>query len=189
MLGPVRYCTGRFAGFKRPRTDVGVTQTDAVHYFDLFAHLLGQEATAVTATLRDLLGRGMDDLGFCAVEYGQVPAFVEAGYFAPDTSRDCVIVGEQETLAGDFGTSEVKVLANRHAKQGNVWNAPEGRAETYKATGPEPLSHELKLFLNACANSTAPVVDVEAGLLALRVVEAAHLSSKLGRRVLLSELV
>jgi hypothetical protein len=28
---------------------------------------------------------------------------------------------------------------------------------------------------------------VEAGVLALRVVEAAHLSSKLGRRVLLSE--
>ena len=36
-LGRVRYCTGRFAGFKRPRTDVGVTQTDAIHYFDLFA--------------------------------------------------------------------------------------------------------------------------------------------------------
>jgi len=30
-------------------------------------------------------------------------------------------------------------------------------------------------------------VDVGAGLLALRVVEAAHLSSKLGRRVFVSE--
>lgn len=187
-VGPVRYCTGRFAGFKRPRTDVGVTQTDGIHYFDLFAHLLDCEPTAVTATLRDFLGRGMDDLGFCAVEYGQVPAFVEAGYFAPGTYRDCVIVGEQETLAGDFGTAEVKVLANRHVRQGSGWNAPEGAAETHKATGPEPLSHELKLFLDACAHGTAPAVDVEAGLLALRVVEAAHHSSKLGRRILLSEL-
>ena len=187
-VGPVRYCTGRFAGFKRPRTDVGVTQTDGIHYFDLFAHLLDCEPTAVTATLRDFLGRGMDDLGFCAVEYGQVPAFVEAGYFAPGTYRDCVIVGEQETLAGDFGSTEVKVLANRHVKQGSAWNAPEGAAETHKATGPEPLSHEIKLFLDACAHGTAPAVDVGAGLLALTVVEAAHRSSKLGRRVLLSEL-
>ncbi len=178
-VGPVRYCTGRFAGFKRPRSDVGVTQTDGIHYFDLLAHLLDREPTAVTATLRDFLGRSMDDLGFCAVEYGDVPAFIEAGYFAPGTYRDCVIVGEQETLAGDFGTAEVKVLANRHVKQGNAWNAPEGAAETHKATGPEPLSHELKLFL--------PAVEVGAGLLALRVVETAHQSSKLGSRVLLSE--
>jgi predicted dehydrogenase len=184
----VRYCTGRFAGFKRPRTDVGVTQTDGIHYFDLFAHLLEREPTAVTATLRDFLGRDMDDLGFCAVEYGPVPAFVEAGYFAPGTYRDCVIVGEQETLSGDFGTAEVKVLANRHVRQGSVWNAPEGAAETHKATGPEPLSQEIKFFLDACTQRTAPAVDVDAGLLAIRVVEAAHLSSKLGRRVLLSEL-
>lgn len=187
-VGPVRYCTGRFAGFKRPRTDVGVTQTDGIHYFDLFAYLLGQEPTAVTATLRDFLGRGMDDLGVCTVEYAEIPAFVETGYFAPGTYRECVIVGEQETLAGDFGTAEVKVLANRHLRQGGAWSAPEGAAETLKAAGPEPLSHELKLFLDACVSRTSPAVDVEAGLRALRVVEAAQQSSKLGRRVLLSEL-
>src|SRR5262245_55141550 len=39
-IGAIRYVTGRFAGFKRPRTDVGVTMTDSIHYFDLFAHLL-----------------------------------------------------------------------------------------------------------------------------------------------------
>ena len=187
-VGAIRYGTGRFAGFKRPRHDVGVTQTDGIHYFDLFAYLLERNPSAVTATLRDFLGRGMDDIGFCAVEYGDVPAFVEAGYFAPGTFRDCVIVGEEETLAGDFGTGEVKVLANRHVKQGGVWNAPDGASETHKASGPEPLSHELKLFLEACAGRRAPAVDVEAGLLALEVVEAAQRSSKLGRRVELSEL-
>jgi len=127
-VGPVRHCTRRFAGFKRPRTDVGATQTDGLHYFDLFAHLLEKEPTAVTATLRDFLGHGMDDLGFCA-------------------------------------------------------------AETHKVSGPEPLSHEITLLLDACAHRMAPAVDVEAGLVALRVVEAAHQSSRVGRRVLLSEMV
>ncbi len=187
-MGAVRYGTGRFAGFKRPRTDVGATQTDGIHYFDLFAYLLQENPTAVTATLRDFLGRGMDDVGFCTVEYGRVPAFVEVGYFAPGTYRDCVIVGEEETLAGDFGTAEVKVLANRHVKHGEAWNAPDGAGETLKASGPEPLRQELTLFLDACARRTAPPVDVEAGLLALEVVEAAQRSSELGRRVSLSEL-
>jgi UDP-N-acetylglucosamine 3-dehydrogenase len=187
-LGRVRYCTGRFAGFKRPRTDVGVTQTDAIHYFDLFAHLLEREATAVTATLRDYLGRGLDDCSFTTVEYGDVPAFVEAGYFAPGTYRDCVIVGEHATLAADFGTSEVRVLANRHVETATGWQAPEGAVESFKASGSEPLRRELELFLDAVARRGRPAVDVQAGLAAMRTVEAAQRSSALGRRVTLAEL-
>lgn len=187
-LGRVRYCTGRFAGFKRPRRDVGVTHADAIHYFDLFAYLLGRPPTAVTATLRDYLGRGMDDCSFATVEYGDVPAFVEAGYFAPEASRDCVIVGEQATVAADFGTSEVRLLANRHVQGPSGWQAPEGAVEHFKVTGPEPLRHELELFLGAVARREAPAVDVDAGLVALKTVEAAQRSSVLGRWVTLAEL-
>jgi UDP-N-acetylglucosamine 3-dehydrogenase len=187
-LGAIRYATGRFAGFKRPRTDVGVTMTDAIHYFDLFGHLLGRPPVAVTATLRDYLGRGMDDCSFAAVEYGDVTAFVEAGYFAPGTYRDCVIVGERATLAADFGTAEVRVHANRHVQGAGGWQAAEGTVETLKASGPEPLRRELELFLDAAAGRGACPVDGEAGVLALQVVEAARRSSALGRRVALSEL-
>jgi len=187
-VGPVRYATGRFAGFKRPRMDVGVTQTDAIHYFDLFAHLLGTRPTAVTATLRDYLGRGMDDCSFATVEYGGVPAFIEAGYFAPGTSRDCVLVGEQATLSADFGSSQVTVHGNHHVQGPAGWQAPEGPRQTIKAAGPEPLRRELELFLAAAARGGHPPVDVEAGLVALQTVEAAQVSSRLGRRVPLAEL-
>jgi predicted dehydrogenase len=187
-LGAVRYCTGRFAGFKRPRTDVGVTMTDAIHYFDLFAYLLGQPPTAVTATLRDHLGRGMDDCSFSTVEYGGIPAFVEAGYFAPGTFRDCVIVGECLTLAADFGFSEVRVHANRHVQTPAGWQAPEGSVEAIKASGTEPLRRELELFVDAVTRGQRPAVDVEAGLQALRTVAAAERSSTLGRRVTLAEI-
>ena len=188
-LGPVRYCTGRFAGFKRPRADVGVTHTDAIHYFDLFAYLLGRAPTAVTATLRDYLGRGMDDLSFAAVEYGPVTAFIEAGYFAPGTHRDCVIVGERATIAADFGTSEVRVYANHHASGPRGWHAAEGDVEVIKAAGPEPLRRELELFLETAAGRRPVAVDVEAGMSALRTVEAAHVSSRATRRVELAEIV
>jgi len=187
-VGAVRYCTGRFAGFKRPRTDVGVTMTDALHYFDLFAHLLGAAPSAVTATLRDHLGRGLDDCSFSTVEYGPVPAFIEAGYFAPGTYRDCVIVGQSATLAADFGTSVVEAFQNRHVRGAGGWQAPEGDVETLKASGPEPLKRELELFLDAAAGRGRPAVGVDAGLLAIQTVEAAQRSSELGRRVTLDEL-
>ena len=187
-LGAIRYVTGRFAGFKRPRADVGVTMTDAIHYFDLFAHLLGHAPTAVTATMRDYLGRGMDDCAFATVEYGRVAAFVEAGYFAPGTARECVLVGERATLAADFGTSEVRRYANQHVPQGGGWHALEGAVELMKASGPEPLRQELELFLESAARRSSPAVDVDAGLVALRVVEAAQRSSELGRRVELAEI-
>jgi UDP-N-acetylglucosamine 3-dehydrogenase len=188
QAGAIRYCTGRFAGFKRPRADAGVTMTDAIHYFDLFAYLLGQAPTAVTATLRDHLGRGMDDCSFSTVEYGQVPAIIEAGYFAPGTHRDCVIVAERATAAADFGASEVRVHANRHVLTPAGWQAHEGAVETLKATGPEPLRRELELFLNAVGRRETPAVDVDAGLLALLTVEAARRSSEQGRRLTLAEL-
>jgi UDP-N-acetylglucosamine 3-dehydrogenase len=182
-LGRVRYCTGRFAGFKRPRGDVGVTQADAIHFFDLFAYLLGREATVVTAALRDHLGRGLDDCSFTTVEYGDVPAYVEASYFAPGAHRDCVIVGEQATLDADFSSGEVRLLANRHVETPSGWRALEGAVATFKASGPEPLRRELELFLDAVAQRGPAAVDVQAGLAAMRVVDAAQRSSELGQRV------
>jgi predicted dehydrogenase len=98
-------------------------------------------------------------------------------------------VGEHATLDADFGTAEVRVLANRHVETAAGWQAPEGPVETFKASGPEPLRRELELFLDAVARRTRPVVDVQAGLAAVRVVEAAQRASALGRRVTLAELV
>jgi predicted dehydrogenase len=186
-VGHVRYVTGRFAGFKRPRSDVGVTQTDAIHYFDLFADLLGRRPTAVTATLRDYLGRGLDDLSFATVEYGDVPAFVEAGYFVPGTFRECVVVGDRGSLVADFGRSLVTVHDGQHRQRDGQWSTWEGEHQELTAAGEEPLKRELRAFLDSVATRRRPPVDVCDGLEALRVVEAAELSSRLGRRVALEE--
>jgi predicted dehydrogenase len=187
-LGQIRYVSGRFAGFKRPRTDVGVTQTDAIHYFDLFTYVLGHRPSAVTAVLRDYLGRGLDDLSFVTVEYGAIPAFVEAGYFTPVAFRDCLVVGSEGSLGADFGQFEVTVFRNLHERSDGRWVARAEGRETTKVAGPEPLRRELEAFLEAVRSRQAPLVGVADGLLALTVVEAAHLSSRLGRRVTLEEI-
>jgi predicted dehydrogenase len=182
-IGAVRYATGRFSGFKRPRLDVGVTQTDAIHYFDLFAYLFDQAATRVSALQRDFLGRGLDDLSVTVVHYGDVPAVVEASYFVPGTWRECVIVGERGTLVADYAASSVTLHLGEHRQRGNTWDAVETGKEELPTGRDEPLRLELQAFLEACAGRAANPVPASAGVRALEIVEAAARSARFGADV------
>jgi UDP-N-acetylglucosamine 3-dehydrogenase len=185
-LGAVRYATGRFAGFKRPRTDVGVFHTDGIHYVDLFRHLLRRDPTGVAALQRDFLGRGLDDFSVVTVEYGDVPTVIEANYFVPGTYRDCVIVGERGSLIADYGASTVTLYTGEHRRRGVAWEAVDAGKEELPAGGREPLRLELEAFRDACEGRHAPLVTVDDGVLALEVVEAATRAAQLGRRVSLT---
>jgi len=182
-IGRIHYASGRFSGFKRPRADVGVAQTDAIHYFDLFAHLFGREATRVAAVQRDFLGRGLDDLTWAAVHYGDIPVFVEASYFIPGTYRDCVIVGEGGALVADYGSSVVTLHLGEHVRRGDAWEAVETGKEELPTLRDEPLRLELQAFLDACAGGIANPVPAAAGVRALMIVEAAARAAQLGRTV------
>ena len=181
----MRYATGRFAGFKRPRTDVGVTHTDAIHYFDLFAYLFDRPATSVAALQRDYLGRGLDDMSVTIVHYGEIPTVIEANYFVPGTHRECVIVGERGSLVADYGNATVTLHAGEFRRAGAAWEAVDTGKEELPARGEEPLRRELAAFLDACAGRTPSPVDARAGVHALAVVEAAARAAELGRTVTL----
>jgi predicted dehydrogenase len=186
-LGQLRYATGRFAGFKRPRADVGVTLTDAIHFFDLFGYLLGREATAVSAVQRDCLGRGLDDMSVATVHYGEIPVVVEANYFAPDTQRECVLFTERGALVGDYVASTVWLHAGQHRQRDGVWEAVDGGKEELSVGRDEPLRAELAAFLDACAGRATAPVDARAGLRAVEIAEAAAHAARLGRVVSLAE--
>ena len=188
-IGAVRYATARFSGFKRPRTDVGVFQTDGIHYVDLFRVLLRREPTAVSALQRDFLGRGLDDLSLVAVHYGDVPVVVDANYFAPGTHRECVIVGDAGSLVADYGTATVTLHSGLHRRAGSGWEAVDTGKEELPTTGDaEPLRLELEAFLDACAGRRATPVTIADGVIALEVVEAAARSAALSRLVTLDEI-
>lgn len=187
QVGAVRYATGRFSGFKRPRTDVGVTQTDAIHYFDLFAHLLGRGVTSVTAMQWDFLGRGLDDVSVTIADYGGVPAIVETSYFVPGTHRECVIVGERGSLVADYGASTVAVCRGELRKTSAGWEASDQGKDELPVAVAEPLRAELEAFREACAGRIACPVPAEDGVAAIEVVEAAALAARLGRAVAIDE--
>jgi UDP-N-acetylglucosamine 3-dehydrogenase len=187
-IGTVRYATGRFSGFKRPRTDVGVTHTDAIHYFDLFAYLLGREATCVSAVQRDYLGRGLDDMSVTTVTYGEIPVMVEANYFVPGTHRECVILGERGALVADYGALTVTLHAGEHRRRDGGWEAIDAGKDELPVRGEEPLRLELEAFLAACTGRRACPVPAEAGVHALEIVEAAARAARLDRAVTIAEI-
>lgn len=186
-IGHVRYAAGRFSGFKRPRTDVGVTHTDAIHYFDLFAHLLQRPATEVAALQRDFLGRGLDDMSVTIVTYDGVPATVEANYFVPGAWRECVIVGERGSLVADYGASALTLYQAEHRRRGEVWDAVDQGKEALSVGAEEPLRVELEAFRDACAGRRPNPVPAGEAVQALEIIEAAALAARLGRTVTLDE--
>ncbi|MGB9627394.1 MAG: Gfo/Idh/MocA family protein [Thermodesulfobacteriota bacterium] len=126
-LGTILYAYGHFMGFKRPRRDVGVTQTDAIHYFDLFNYLFDGPPQAVQSVVRHYLNLPLDDTSISVLEYGGKVVFVEAGYMPPEKRRDISIIGDQGSIYCDFQKNCLLFYENRHEKQAGRWVAIEGK--------------------------------------------------------------
>ncbi len=182
-LGTVQYGYGHFMGFKRPRTDVGVTQTDAIHYFDLFNYLFDGPPRGVTAVVKNYLNLPLDDTSVSALDYGGKIVFIEAGYLPPEKKRDVAIIGDRGSLYCDFQKNSLLFCENRHEKEGGKCVALEGEAKSLPVKPEEPLTLELRAFLDSIKNRSRPLADGQAGLEALRIVEVCYESSRSGRRV------
>jgi UDP-N-acetylglucosamine 3-dehydrogenase len=182
-IGAVRFATARFSGFKRPRTDVGVTHTDAIHYFDLLAFVLDRPASRVAAVQRDWLGRGLDDMSLTLVHYGATVASVEANYFVPGTHRECVLVGERGSLVADYAAGTLALHPGEHRQGPRGWEAVEAGKQMLPVRGGEPLKAELAAFLDACAGRSPCPVTASDGVRALEVVEAAARAARTGTTV------
>lgn len=184
-FGRIKMLRGSFSGFKRPRSDTGVTYADSIHFVDLFNFLLGEPPRRVHAVLNDFLGRGMDDQSFLSLEYGNgsgapVWATVEAGYHLPGKLREVVVAGEELTAVCDYNVAQYKIrtVENRHiASGGGEVRAVSGAVNQLEFPPEEPLRAELAAFLDSIATRKPPLADGWAGYESVRVLEAALHSS------------
>jgi predicted dehydrogenase len=177
-LGNIKYAYGHFMGFKRPRMDVGVTQTDAIHYFDLFNYLFGLPNSVISVT-KNYLNLPLDDTSISILDYQGKMVLIEAGYLAPETKRDIAIIGDKGNLYCDFQKNHLVVKKNCHT--GNVvWV---GGIQEIVIKPEEPLEIELRAFIDSVRIGGEPLANGWDGYRALKIVEACYKSSKKGRRV------
>jgi UDP-N-acetylglucosamine 3-dehydrogenase len=174
-MGAVQSLTGIFSGFKRPRADGGVVISDAIHFIDFFNYMLETVPNKVLARCEDLLGRGMDDMSWVWMDYGGIPALVEANYFSPEKKRLITINGDKATLVCDFKSSQdkIKIYRNQHILDHDTWKSVSGEIINKEISLAEPLFLELKEFIDCVQNRSRPRADARAGVDAMKVVEAA----------------
>jgi len=174
-LGPIRSITGSFSGFKRPRNDGGVTISDAIHFIDLFNFLMAEPPLQVMAQCHDLLGRGMDDMSWIWLSYGDTKALIEANYFSPEKKRLITIVGEKATLVCNFAAAQDKITIfnNQHVKDQETWKGISGEVTQKEILPSEPLLLELRDFIHCVQTRTQPRATAQAGAEAVQVVDAA----------------
>lgn len=183
-FGRVRILRSNFSGFKRPRNDSGITFADAIHFVDLFNHLLGTTPKRVHAVMQDLLGRGMDDASLLSLEYetdqGTTWGTIETNYFRPGKFRDLTVIGDEMSAFCDFNLSQykIKTYANRHVASGADFKAEEGAMHQIECAPEEPLLAELRAFIDSIATRKAPLADAWCGYDSVRVLEAAFESAR-----------
>jgi UDP-N-acetylglucosamine 3-dehydrogenase len=177
-LGPIHYIYGTYAGFKRMRTDVGVTQTDSIHYFDVANFLLDAFPQKVVSVQKDTRGRGLEDVSVTFLHYGETLVKVESGYHHPEPRRDLVLIGEKKTVEADLVKQYLRIHNNTFAKKGQEWVAVHDGVSSPSIKFEEPLRNELIAFRECVEKRKAPLAGPRAGWQTLVLVEAARRSAQ-----------
>lgn len=193
-LGELRYLSGNFMGFKRARTDVGVTHTDAIHFLDLFNWFVARPPNEVYAVTRDHFGRGMEDLSLAVLEYPNgILAKVESGYIQPGrwrdkvvpdafTSKEIFVAGSRATVEADFETEQM-VVHNVHQefRDGTWWPVLGGFQVPYLGTASpvQMICAELSAFLECVRRRGRPGANVVgSGVVLAKLMEAIYGSAR-----------
>ncbi len=187
-FGRLRLLRGNFSGFKRPRNDSGVSFADAIHFAALFNFIVGQQPARVTGHFADFFGRGMDDQSLIMLDYdlptGRVMAQIETGYHVPGKFRDVTVTGDKMSAICDFNVAQYKIKtyeARHEPAKGGELAAIEGATKQLEFPPAEVLLEEVRGFLDCVATRKAPLADGWCGYWAVRVIETAIESARLGR--------
>lgn len=179
-LGTLRLLNGRFAGFKRTRTDSGALHNDAVHFLDLFCWLVDALPDRVFAVTRDHFARGLDDMTILVLEWNDGPvAQIEAGYVQPGKWPDAVVPGaitsKEIAVSGSRGAVEIDYAAETyiehrvaHENRHGVWTprfaGPAAPRTVPAADAVAVLTAELGEFLRRIDGGQMPSAYAGDGL-------------------------
>jgi len=193
-FGRMKLLRGNFSGFKRPRSDGGVSFADAIHFSALFDFILGKRPKRVTGHLADFFGRGMDDQSLIILDYelpaGRVMAQIETGYHVPGKFREVTVTGDKLSAVCDFNIAQykIKTFEARHepARSGSGTGngeiaAVEGAMKQLEFPPSEPLLEELRAFIESISSRRPPLADGWSGYWAVRTIETAIESAAQGK--------
>jgi myo-inositol 2-dehydrogenase/D-chiro-inositol 1-dehydrogenase len=183
-LGPLRVVAinQRFEPTTRPWIDEpgpgGILLNTGVHGFDLLRHLTGSEPVSVSAECSRAVTLRTDDCfaGTLRLEPGGVLATIDNSRATHSRSGRIEVVGERGQAWADHVHRSLVVV--RRSETNDL--GPVAPNPTIPAT--------LRAFVRGVIEQATPPVSATDGLAAVEMAEAAALSAREGRRVMLEEI-
>jgi predicted dehydrogenase len=202
-LGEVYYIDSARLNLGLYQNDVNVILDLAPHDISIINHVLGRKPVAAQAWASRHAHRRFEDVAYLRLFYDDffddrgLSANIHVSWLDPCKVRRVTAVGSQKmAVYDDLAVDErIRVLDK------GVCLPPDGDNLTQPPTSyrygdivvpfispDEPLAVQDRHFIECIAEGTRPLTDGENGLAVVQALEAAELSRRLGRPVLLEEL-
>ena len=151
--------------------DVGVVKDTAIHDIDVMQFVYNTDPMTVYAKTGNMRHRKFEDYAQIMLTYeGGKSAFIESNWLTPYKTRTLTVTGSDAIMRLDYITQEVWIEA-----------AKENRQPKYPWQ--EPLKLELQHFADCITKKEKPLVTGEDGFKALKIAEAALLSSEKNKAI------
>ena len=185
-VGQVRYVHGvRTSMSGTARLDTNIVWDALIHDAYILPALLAQPPQQVLAVGQGYLSPGLEDVAFVTFDFGHgVLAHVYVSWYALDKVRKMTVIGSDAILAyDDLGNPKLTLYARRYQRSDELdphgrsrWHWRDEGSQAVETEEIEPLQAECKHFLECVRTGQRPRTDGQAGLEAVRVLEACQRS-------------
>ncbi len=151
--------------------DIGVVKDTAIHDIDVMRYIFADDPVNVYAKAGNMRHRKFEDYAHIMLTFKDgKSAFIESNWLTPYKTRTLTVTGSDAIMRLDYITQELWIeAANENLQPKFPWQ--------------EPLKAELKHFADCIAKKEKPMITGMDGIKALRIAEAALLSSTKNRTV------
>jgi UDP-2-acetamido-3-amino-2,3-dideoxy-glucuronate N-acetyltransferase len=189
-IGQLRYVHAiRTSMSGTARLDTNILWDALIHDAYILPALLGRLPRRVLAVGQGYLSPDLEDVAFVTFDFGDgALAHVYVSWYALEKARRMTVVGSKSILAYDDLVHPRLTLYARHYEQSQDrdpqgrphWRWRDGGGHAVDVVTAEPLRQECQQFIECVATGIPPRTDGQAGLDAVRVLEACQRSLEMG---------
>ena len=181
--GDIHYITARYVhSSKPPRKDSGVVFNFAVHLIDILSFILERPPQSVFCKNINYLSQEREDSALIVLDYGDIVANLEVGWFHPLKKRDMWVISSKEKIYVDF----LEQMITRHPIKVSYSGVSAEKEVIEEFPKNEPLKAELEHFIDCVKEGRKPDVDSEA-YMTTKICELCLKSAKIGAEIPVSD--
>jgi len=188
-VGQIRYIHAiRTSMGGTARLDTNIVWDALIHDAYILPALLGRPLLRVLAVGQAYLNPGLEDVAFVTFDFGDgMLAHVYASWYALEKGRKITIIGSDAILAyDDLSNPRLTLYARRYERSEERdphgrprWHWRDEGSHAIEVEDVEPLRAECEHFIECVRAGQRPRTDGQAGLEAVRILEACQRSLEL----------